>query len=476
MNINLLEEYNSYNYEGIIICLDKESIDTSSYSQKISKLIKAKKIEDKAGSSYRLTDGDSLTENILLLLDPKETNYRENLNYFSNSLKELIKSKSSKIVLDLRNFSSELLLKSAIEAAFISNYTFDKYKESSKEKKETSIDIAVDNRSKYDKLFIEAKTLSESTILARDLVNEPANIMTPQLLAEKSIDLGRESGFEVEVLEEDKILELGMESFHAVAKGSSNPPKFIIMRYFGDQKSKEILGLVGKGLTYDSGGLSIKPTSSMTDMKSDMAGAAAVIGAMSSIARMGLKKNVVAVVAACENMISGISFKPGDIINSMGGKTIFIGNTDAEGRLTLIDAMHYIVTKESITKVVDIATLTGAAIHCTGDIAAPVISNNDELFEKLNVSYQESGELIWRMPIFKEYKELLKHDEADLTNLAGSPGTITAALFIGEFTNDLPWAHIDIAGPSMSKKDTGYCSKGATGCGTRPLYYLAKSI
>ncbi|MGO1712661.1 MAG: leucyl aminopeptidase family protein, partial [Senegalia sp. (in: firmicutes)] len=210
-------------------------------------------------------------------------------------------------------------------------------------------------------------------------------------------------------------------------------------------------------------------------MKSDMGGAAAVIGAMCAISEAKVKRNVVSVVAACENMIAGNSYRPGDIINSMGGKTIFIGNTDAEGRLTLIDAMNYIVTKENVNKVLDIATLTGAAIYCTGDAASAAISNDSEFFMDLDNSFKLSGEQIWRMPIFDEYKELIKHEEADLTNTAGNPGTVTAGLFVGEFNGDLPWIHVDIAGTAFAKKGNGILSKGGTGIAVRPLYYLAKN-
>lgn len=474
MNINLIEELDLNKYSGCLQVYNKETIKNN---DNIQDLIKKGKLKDNNGSSYyySLNEKENSYDKVILIIDIKDLELRDALNFISKPLKKLINNKNHELLIDLRGFDNEILTKAAIEASFLSTYKFDKYKSKDGESKEVYIDLLLSITVKVQQIYKEAANISKANIIARNLVNEPANIMTPELLAEKAIKIGKDSGFSVEVLEEDKIVGLGMESFYAVAKGSSMPPKFIIMKYMGDRESKDILGFVGKGLTYDSGGLSIKPTSSMTDMKSDMAGGAAVIGAMAAISKAKIKRNVVAVVAACENMISGESFKPGDIINSMGGKTIYIGNTDAEGRLTLIDAMHYIVNIEKVTEVVDIATLTGAAIHCTGDIASPAISSSDKLYRKLSNSYELAGELIWRMPIFKEYKELLKHEEADLTNMAGSPGTITAGLFIGEFTNGIPWAHIDIAGPSMSKKDTGYYTKGATGCGVKPLYYLAKS-
>jgi len=267
-----------------------------------------------------------------------------------------------------------------------------------------------------------------------------------------------------------------MHAFLAVAKASTNTPKLIVMRYMGNPSSDQRIAYVGKGLTYDSGGLSVKPTASMLNMKDDMGGASAVIAAMGAIGKLKPKVNIIAIVAACENMISGNSYKPGDIIQSMGGKSIFIGNTDAEGRLTLIDAVTYAIEKENATFVLDIATLTGAAIHCLGSEAAPVVSNNDDFYAHVEKAFEKADERIWRMPIFDEYKALVKHEQADLTNSAGSPGTITAGIFIGEFVKDVPWVHIDIAGTAFIEKAVGAFSKGGTGSGARALVYLAKKM
>lgn len=370
---------------------------------------------------------------------------------------------------------SYAISRNTIEAIVMADYIFDCYK--TKEKKTyleavTLVYKSIDNE--FEMAFKEGLIIAEANLLTRELVNEPANELYPEVLANKVLALGRDKGFEVEILDQEAIRELGMQAYLSVAQASDKPPKFIIMRYKGSD-SQKTLGLVGKGLTYDAGGLSIKSTSGMVTMKSDMGGAAAVIGAMSAIAENKLETNVVAVVAACENMIAGNSYKPGDIIGSMGGKTIFIGNTDAEGRLTLIDAMHYIVTKENVDAVVDIATLTGAAIHCLGHVATVAISNEDEFYDLVDKSFNKAGEKIWRMPIFEEYKELIKHSDADLTNTAGSPGTITAGIFIGEFNGDLPWVHLDIAGSSWTSKAKNYTSKGGTGVGARSLYYLAKA-
>ena len=304
----------------------------------------------------------------------------------------------------------------------------------------------------------------------------PANVMTPEKLADLAKTYCEASNIEVEIFDEAAIEALGMHAYLAVAKASSNAPKLIVMRHKGDPDSDKTVAFVGKGLTYDSGGLSIKPTASMVTMKDDMGGASAVISAMGAIGKMNLKVNVTAVVAACENMISGLSYKPGDIIGSMGGKSIYIGNTDAEGRLTLVDAVTYALEHENASFVLDIATLTGAAIHCLGSEAAPVISNNDDFFNLVDKAFNKANEKIWRMPILDAYKELVKHEQADLTNTAGSPGTITAGIFIGEFVKEVPWVHIDIAGTAFKEKADGVYSKGGTGSGAIPLVYLAKKM
>lgn len=365
------------------------------------------------------------------------------------------------------------------EGAILAEYKFDKYKSEKKESTIKELNIICDeNLEDIKKGVSEGIILSQATILARNLVNEPANILGPGELAEEVEILGNNNNFEIKIYNEDEILDFKMHSFLEVSRGSDKKPKLIVMRYFGNNENKEeIIGLVGKGLTYDSGGLSLKPADSMVDMKSDMAGAAAVIGTISAIAQLKLNVNVVGIIAACENMISGRSYRPGDIINSMGGKTVEILNTDAEGRLTLIDAVNYAIEKEGATKIIDIATLTGAALVALGTTTTAVVSNNDDLYNKLETASNLSGEKVWRLPNFDEYKELIKSSVADLKNIGGrNAGTITAALFIEEFVQGKPWIHLDIAGTSWSDKDKDYISKGGTGVGVRMLYHLLKIL
>lgn len=402
---------------------------------------------------------------------------------FGKAIKKAIELKAKKIALNMisnEKLSVEDITKSMVEGIGFGEYRFDKYKTEANENSEIEVSICTDENGKLnsiDEYIDEALILVETTKSARDLVNEPANVLYPETLAEKVIGSGNKYGFEVEVFDEKKINELGMESFLSVAKGSELPPRLIVMRYFGDESKKDdILGLVGKGVTYDSGGYSIKPTSSMDSMKSDMGGAASVIGAISAIAKKKLKINVVGVIAACENLISGKAYKPGDIIGSMAGKYIEVLNTDAEGRLTLIDAVHYIIEKEKVNKVIDLATLTGAALVALGVTTTAVVSNNDEFYKELESASLKADEKVWRLPDFDDYKKLIKSDIADLKNTGGRhAGTITAGLFIGEFVQNKPWLHLDIAGTAWTEKESSYCSKGGTGVGVRTLYYLAKN-
>ena len=378
------------------------------------------------------------------------------------------------------NIKLEELIKAMATSAKLANYTFNKYKTDAKEEKELNISISrcgiKESTKEIEDAINEGIEIANGIIIARDLVNEPSNVIYPETLAEAAVNVVKESGFEVEVHGVEEIKALKMEAFYNVAKGSSKEPKLIVMRYFGDKDNKEtVLGLVGKGLTYDSGGYSIKPSNSMKDMKSDMGGAASVIGAMSTIAKMGLKINVVGVIAACENLISGDAYKPGEVIGSMAGKTIEVDNTDAEGRLTLVDAVHYIITKENVNEIIDLATLTGAALVALGETTTAVVTNNDEFYSELKSASEYTGDKMWQLPAFDDYKKLIKSDIADLKNSGGRfAGTITAGLFIEAFVQDKPWLHLDIAGTAWTSTNSDLGVKGGTGAPVHTLYELVK--
>ncbi len=317
---------------------------------------------------------------------------------------------------------------------------------------------------------------AEAVVRARDLVNEPANHMTPTDLADAAREIARTQNLEITVLERGQVRALGMGAFLGVAQGSQQPPMFIVLRYNGRGGMENDLALVGKGITFDSGGISIKPTEGMGDMKGDMAGGAAVIAVIGAIAEMKPAINTVAIIAATENLPSGTALKPGDVLKSMSGKTIEIITTDAEGRLTLADAISY-ARKQNARAIIDIATLTGAVQVALGNICTGAFSNNQELMNKVLAAGEKAGEYIWQMPMFEEYKEQNKSDVADLKNSGGRyGGSITAAQFLAEFAGDTPWVHLDIAGTSDTDKERGYQVKGATGVPVRTLINLVMAI
>ena len=301
--------------------------------------------------------------------------------------------------------------------------------------------------------------------LAKDLGNLPGNVCTPSYLAEQAHALAKEHGLAVEVLDRPEIEKLGMGAFLSVAKGSDEPPKFIILRYQGNGKKDKPVVLVGKGITFDSGGISLKPGAEMDEMKYDMSGAAAVLGALKAAAMLRLPLNVVGLIPACENLPSGRANKPGDIVTSMSGQTIEILNTDAEGRLILCDALTYAERFEPAA-VVDIATLTGACVIALGHVASGVMANNDALARELIHAGETAYDRCWQLPLWDDYQEQLKSNFADMANVGGRPaGTITAACFLSRFAKKYDWAHLDIAGTAWKSGK----EKGSTG---RPVPLL----
>ena len=322
----------------------------------------------------------------------------------------------------------------------------------------------------------KGRILAEATNLARDMINEPANYMTPTHMAEKAVKLAKTHGLEVMILEREQMQELGMGALLGVTQGSQQPPKFIVLHYKGSDSTEIDMALIGKGITFDSGGISIKPSEKMEEMKGDMAGGAAVMAAISAIAQLKPKVNVTAIIPATENLPSGNALKPGDILTAMNSKTIEIISTDAEGRLVLADALGY-VTKLGAKLIVDVATLTGSCRAALGDICTGAFTNNQELMNEVIAAGDEAGERIWQLPMYEEYKEQNKSEVADIKNIGGKyAGAITAAQFLAEFIGDIPWVHLDIAGTSLSEKERGYLVKGATGVPVRTLVNLALTL
>lgn len=325
-----------------------------------------------------------------------------------------------------------------------------------------------------------ASVLAETAVLdrwicyARDLANRPSNMLTPAMLARCVADTAAETGVECQVLDENDTRALGMDAFHAVGDSSANPPRLIVLRWRGGEPEQAPIALVGKGVCFDSGGYNLKQRLS-GGMKGDMAGGAAVCGAILALAENRVPVNAVAVIPAVENRISPSSFLPGDVIGSMSGKTIEVGNTDAEGRLILADAITYAIEKENACKVVDIATLTGSIARMLGGVAAGVMANNDAFFAQLQAAAERSGEKYWRMPDYPEYRQLIESPVADLANSGEGCGAIAGGLFLAAFAGDTPWLHLDIAGTGSSGKlSQPYQPKGATGMGVSTLYQLCK--
>jgi|SRR5579883_1859698 len=318
--------------------------------------------------------------------------------------------------------------------------------------------------------------LGEAVNLARRLAVTPANDMTPTRMAEEATKVAQAGGLEIDVLDEERARREGMGSFLSVAAGSVQPPKFIVLRYNGDPSSKELLALVGKGITFDTGGISIKPAEKMEDMKYDMSGGAGVIAAMSAIAALKPKLNVVGIVPATENMPGGKATKPGDIVKAMNGKTIEVINTDAEGRLILADALCY-ANKLGATRIVDAATLTGACVIALGHASSAAVTNDENFGAKFLAAAKPTGERYWQMPYYEDYTTAMKSDIADLKNTGGRPaGTLTAAAFLREFVDGTPWIHLDIAGTAYLDNEFPWQAKGPTGTPVRAFVALVESL
>jgi leucyl aminopeptidase len=436
----------------------------------LKKLIEENEFTGSKGKSLEASfiENGSLVNMILLGVGKEETYVKEDLR---RSLYKVLNGVKGRVLVS----SPEEKLQDADTIAELSsylNYNFSKYKSDKKNEQLTLEFLAL----KDEGAGKEGNILGQSVNITRDLINEPANVIYPESLADQTMKLGSKYGFNVEVMDEDAIEKLGMTAYLSVSRAAEKKPKFIVMRYNGNPENpKKITGLVGKGVTYDTGGLSLKPSDGMSSMKSDMGGAAVVIGTMTAVARMSLKKNVVAVVAACENSIGGNAYRPGDIVGSMAGKSIEVVNTDAEGRLTLIDAITYIIRNEKVTEIIDVATLTGGVIVALGHDATGVFTNTDEMYENLQIASTKWGEEVWRLPLLPGYKELIKSDVADLQNTGGKfASAATAAIFLEEFVENTPWMHLDIAGTSFKFSESGYSKKGATGETVRTLYSYIK--
>jgi leucyl aminopeptidase len=368
--------------------------------------------------------------------------------------------------------------RAAADLAFgmrLRSYRFDKYRTKEKPEQKPSVKevtFLLSNPKAAARQFETLEKITEAVFFTRDLVSEPANVIYPETLAEEARKLAS-VGVEVEILDEKQMKKLGMNALLGVAQGSVRPPRLIVMQWKGNAtaRNKAPIAFLGKGVTFDTGGISIKAAQGMEDMKWDMAGAGVVIGLMKSLAGRKAKVNAVGICGCVENMPSGSAQRPGDIVKSMSGQTVEVLNTDAEGRLVLCDALWYCQDRFKPQFMIDLATLTGAIIIALGHEHAGLYSNSEQLAGRLIVAGQAVGEKLWRMPLAEAYDKMMDSDAADVKNISGGrdAGSITAAQFLQRFVNNLPWAHLDIAGTTWSKKDAATVPKGATAFGVRLL-------
>lgn len=386
--------------------------------------------------------------------------------------------RSLAFALPKNGLSADEAVKAAVEGAFVGNFDADTYRSDRKDQKIDEFTLIINgDASKLQPALDEARAIGESQNFTRTLVNEPSNRMTPTILAERAKQMAQEVGLKCEVYGADKIKELKMGAFWSVAQGSDEPPALIVLRYEpAGAPEKPVLGLVGKGVTFDTGGISIKPADGMEKMKYDMAGGAAMLGAMRAIALLKPKVKVIAIVCATENMPSGKAQKPGDIQIAMSGKSIEIINTDAEGRLVLADGLYY-ARQLGCTHLVDAATLTGAVVVALGYVNAGIFANDDQLYDRFHQAEKKAGEKFWRLPLDDEYKEVIKSSIADIMNTGGRwGGAINAAMFLKEFAEETPWLHLDIAGTAWTEEAKPWIAKGPSGIGVRSLVEFVKDF
>ena len=372
------------------------------------------------------------------------------------------------------------MVQAAAEAILLSLYQFNQHKtvqEDDDEKKLESITFLAESEPSQptvERAVQRGQTIAEGTILARDLSNQPANHLTPTQLAEKAEAVAADSGLRCEVFDKATLEDKGFRTLLAVAQGSVEEPRFIILEYTPEGEGRDTVVLVGKGITFDTGGISLKPGKGMHEMKHDMSGAAAVLGAMKAVGQLKPDLHVIGVIAATENMPSGTAIKPGDVVTSYGGKTIEILNTDAEGRLVLADALGW-TAQYNPQGVVDLATLTGAVITCLGHIAAGAMSTDPALMAKVKAAAEKTHERVWELPLWDDYDEGIKSKVADVQNIGdGTAGTIAGGAFLKKFVEDYPWVHLDIAGTAWGMKGSTYIPEGASGYGVRLLVQLVE--
>jgi leucyl aminopeptidase len=362
----------------------------------------------------------------------------------------------------------------AIEGIILGTYQFNRYKTDSTEPKKEIREVKIvepDEKRLVDFQMgaTRGRLIAEATCYARDLCNAPSNDITPSRLASEAKAIAEAYGLGLQVMERREMEQMGMGAFMGVARGTQEPPKLIVLEYRGGKRPDRAVALVGKSVTFDSGGISLKPAEKMEQMKYDMSGGATVLGTIKVAAQLKIPVNVIGILPATDNMPGGTAIHPGDVVKTLSGKTVEVVNTDAEGRLCLADALTY-ATRFKPAAIIDLATLTGACVIALGNHAIGLLGNQPKLAEQVRKAGEKTGERVWELPLWPEYDEQIKSDVADLKNVGGRPGgTITAAAFLKQFVGEYPWVHLDIAGTAWSEENRPYVPKGSTGVGVRLL-------
>ena len=444
----------------------------------VKRVLDTEKFQAKAGSVTHVHTGDRLRVPRLVVvgLGPRAATSLEVIRRAAAAgVKRARDLGARRIAVDLLGdrLPPRQRAQAVVEGGMLAAYAFDRYKRDKTDKLVEELRVVEADGRHAREVAAGARRgeiFAGATSFARDLVNAPANDIHPSHLARVASDVAQEAGLDVKIFDRAECRKMGMGAFLGVAAGSEQPPKFIHLRYAPSGRSRRRVAIIGKGITFDSGGLDLKNAEGMLRMKYDMSGAAAVLAVMRALPALKPALEVHGLIAATENMPSGTAIRPGDVLRAMNGTTIEIGNTDAEGRLTLADALSYARERVRADEAIDLATLTGACVVALGQLCSGLLSNDGPLAGRLLAAAETAGEPLWQLPLIDEYREHLKSDVADLNNVGPrGGGAITAALFLKEFAGDKPWAHLDIAGPAFTEKDLPLAPKGATGVGVRTL-------
>ena len=445
----------------------------------LSAVLKTERFEGKAGQiSQFYTDGRIAAGRVLVVgLGVKKAGdpdaVRRGASAAIRRARDLGASTAA-VLISADGLTARQRAQAIVEGAILGSYRFDRYLKEKSDKVIQSVAVVEPARRNHagarEGLRV-GEVWAAATCLSRDLVNEPANVVTPSYLAKRAQEIAREGGLKLKVLERGDCAKLAMGAYLGVAQGSQEPPKFIHLTYAPRRRPRRRVAVIGKGITFDSGGLDLKTADGMLRMKDDMSGAAAVLGIFQALPRLKLPIEVHGLIAATENMPSGTAQRPGDIVRAMNGLTVEIGNTDAEGRLTLADALAYAAQETKPDEMIDLATLTGAVVVALGQGVSGLLASHDGLADRVRAAAEAAGERMWRLPLFEEYKEGIKSDVADLNNVSSQrgAGAIVAGLFMRDFTAGIPWAHLDIAGTAFSEREHPLGPKGATGVGVRTV-------